>query len=185
MSRDKRPPGTRVRARRPAARRPLSRQPTVEIVVASARWRRRRGIATVLRRAIAAAAAASGRAGEIAVLLADDSAVQALNRRWRHKDAATNVLSFPARSPRGAPGPLGDIAIAYETTAREAQAARKPFAHHLAHLAVHAFLHLVGHDHRRDADAERMEALEVAILAGLAVPNPYRTGAGAPTVERG
>ena len=68
---------------------------------------------------------------------------------------------------------LGDIAIAYETTQREAEDENKPFSHHLSHLAVHGFLHLVGYDHETDADAERMESLERKILAGLGVPDPY------------
>jgi probable rRNA maturation factor len=68
---------------------------------------------------------------------------------------------------------LGDIVIAYETMASEALAAHKPFRHHLAHLAVHGFLHLVGHDHATDAEADAMEALEIAVLARLDVPNPY------------
>ena len=68
---------------------------------------------------------------------------------------------------------LGDIAIAYEITRREAESENKPFAHHLSHLAVHGFLHLVGYDHENDADAEKMESLERTILAGLGVPDPY------------
>ena len=112
--------------------------------------------------------------GEIAVVLADDPAVRRLNRDWRHKDSATNVLAFPSNlSPHGAGSPLGDIVIAYETTAREARAERKPFAHHVLHLAVHGFLHLVGYDHQTDDQAVTMEKLEVVILSRLAVPNPY------------
>jgi probable rRNA maturation factor len=137
-------------------------------------------------------------------VLTDDSAIRALNRDWRRKDAATNVLSFPSggavkklpkkpakkprktssknlikpaakepRSARGTPRLLGDIVIAYETTEREARAEHKPFAHHLAHLAVHGFLHLVGYDHEADDEANAMEGLETAILAGLDVPDPY------------
>jgi probable rRNA maturation factor len=68
---------------------------------------------------------------------------------------------------------LGDIVIAYETMAREALAEHRPFAHHLAHLAVHGFLHLMGHDHVSEAEADAMEALEIAVLARLKVPNPY------------
>ncbi len=68
---------------------------------------------------------------------------------------------------------MGDIVIAYETTAREAVAEGKPFGHHLAHLAVHGFLHLLGYDHENDQDAEVMEGLERTILAGLAIPDPY------------
>ena len=73
---------------------------------------------------------------------------------------------------------LGDIVLAYETIAREARDEGKPFAHHLAHLAVHGFLHLLGYDHERDADADAMEQLECRILAGLAIPDPYRDVAG-------
>ena len=89
------------------------------------------------------------------------------------------MLSFPALQPTGAGGPddaprmLGDIAIAYETTRREADDEQKPFDHHLSHLAVHGFLHLIGYDHENDDDAEAMEALETEILAQLGIPDPY------------
>jgi probable rRNA maturation factor len=85
------------------------------------------------------------------------------------------VLSFPThvRPPARDETVLGDIVIAYETVRREAQAGGLPFRHHLAHLAVHGFLHLVGHDHQTDAQAHAMEALEIAALARLDVPNPY------------
>jgi probable rRNA maturation factor len=109
-------------------------------------------------------------------LLADDSAIRALNREWRKLDAPTNVLSFPsnaAGAPRRMPRYLGDIAIAYETTTREAAAEKKPFEHHLVHLAVHGYLHLLGYDHATNSDAKKMERLEVDILARLAVPDPY------------
>src|SRR5262245_24246153 len=139
---------------RPARRQrggPMLRSPSIEIVVASSRWNSERNAKALLRRAIAAAAAAvSARDGELAVVLTDDSAIRALNRDWRNKDAATNVLSFPVGTAgvgRGAPRLLGDIVIAYETTAREARAAGKPFAHHLAHLAVDGFRPLVGYEH--------------------------------------
>ena len=116
--------------------------------------------------------------GELAIVLTDDAAIRTLNRDWRGKDAPTNVLSFPAAAPSapraGDARLLGDIVIAYETTAREAVAEGKPFAHHLAHLAVHGFLHLLGYDHETDAEAEAMEALEIAVLRRLGVPNPYR-----------
>jgi len=67
----------------------------------------------------------------------------------------------------------GDIAIAYETMRREADDEQKPFDHHLSHLAVHGFLHLIGYDHETDADAETMEALEREILSQLGIPDPY------------
>src|SRR5437763_1867716 len=106
--------------------------PVIEIVVQSPRWKRQRGVKAVLRRAIEQAAAAVALTGEIAIVLTDDSAIRALNRRWRRKDEPTNVLSFPAIGPRhrlsmhpnagrggAAPALLGDIVIAYETAARE------------------------------------------------------------------
>ena len=148
----------------------------IDIIVESPKWAAQRSAKTVLRQAIAAAAAAvPGTTGELAVVLTDDAAIRTLNRTWRGKDAPTNVLSFPAPDSHvgGAPRQLGDIVIAYETTTREALAEHKPFRHHLAHLALHGFLHLAGYDHETDKDAEAMERLEAAILARLKVPNPY------------
>ncbi|HEX7970330.1 MAG TPA: rRNA maturation RNase YbeY, partial [Stellaceae bacterium] len=103
--------------------------------------------------------------------------VRALNRQWRGKDVPTNVLSFPALGatpPPGAPRLLGDVVLAFETVAAEAAAQDKPLADHLRHLVIHGVLHLLGFDHESDADAQRMEASEIAILAGLGVPDPYR-----------
>jgi probable rRNA maturation factor len=140
-------------------------------------WRRQSRASVIVRNAIAAAAkAVSTPHAELAILLTDDSAIRALNRKWRKLDAPTDVLSFPAevaRARRDLPRHLGDIVIAYETTAREAAAQRKPFRHHLAHLAVHGYLHLLDYDHATDREAKKMERLEVAILARLDVPNPY------------
>jgi probable rRNA maturation factor len=102
-----------------------------------------------------------------------------LNRIWRGVDAATNVLSFPNKSVGGEAALIGDIVLAYETVAAEARQEGKPFAHHLAHLAVHGFLHLVGYDHQRDKDAAAMERLESKILHRLAIPDPYRRGRNA------
>jgi probable rRNA maturation factor len=132
-----------------------------------------------VQRAIAAATEAKARSvprSELSVVLTDDAAVKALNRRWRGLDKPTNVLSFTtgAETPaRGRPRHLGDIVIAYETTAREAVGESKPFAHHLAHLTVHGFLHLLGYDHDQNEDAERMERLERRILARIGIPDPY------------
>jgi probable rRNA maturation factor len=173
----------RTRAARRRRQRPAA-APAIDIVVDSPLWKAQRGVKPLLHRAISQAAAmAASAGGEVAVLLVDDTAMRALNRDWRGKDEPTNVLSFPARSdlpaapPAGQRGSrprlLGDIVIAYETTAREALAAHLPFGHHLVHLAVHGFLHLVGHDHEAEAEAEAMEALEVAVLARLDVPDPY------------
>lgn len=114
---------------------------------------------------------------EVSVLLTDDATVRELNRTWRGKDKATNVLSFPAPaqpSHPGAPRPLGDVVLAYETLVRETGEQSKPLAHHLAHLLVHGTLHLLGQDHETgEAEAEAMEALEVAALRTLDIPDPY------------
>src|SRR4029078_8638881 len=104
-----------------------------------------------------------------------------LNRNWRGIDKPTNVLSFPALQPTAgapahAPPMLADIAIAYETTRKEADEEEKPFEHHLSHLAVHGFLHLIGYDHEKDDDAEAMEGLEREILAQLRSPHTYSDG---------
>lgn len=114
--------------------------------------------------------------GAVTVLLTDDEAVRELNGRFRGKDYATNVLSFPA--PRNPEGFLGDIALAYGVCFREAQEQGKPLAHHLQHLVAHGVLHLVGYDHETDAEAEQMEGLERVILAGLGVPDPYSAEQG-------
>jgi len=148
--------------------------PAIDVLVESPAWSAEPDAAATVRRAIQAAAdAASGAAGEVAVVLSDDAAIRALNRDWRNLDKATNVLSFPAPLHPGAPVLLGDVVIAYETTAREAAAEGKPFAHHLAHLAVHGFLHLLGYDHESEPAAHDMEHLETRILARLGVPDPY------------
>jgi len=129
------------------------------------------------RAALAAAGAAPGPA-ELSIVLADDALLRQLNREWRGKDAPTNVLSFAAGdanpAPPGAPRLLGDVVLAFETVAAEAQAQQKPLADHLAHLVVHGVLHLLGFDHEIAAEAERMEALETRILAGLGIADPYR-----------
>jgi len=112
---------------------------------------------------------------ELGLLLSDDEHVKSVNQEWRGIDKPTNVLSFPAvEAAKLARAPfLGDIIIAYETVDREAKAEGKAFADHYAHLVVHGFLHLLGFDHINDGDAETMEALEIKILAGLDIPDPY------------
>jgi probable rRNA maturation factor len=159
---------------------------TIDIVVEAMLWKSTTGVEEALRRAIAAAAEATAldraTVGEIAVVLTDNSAIRKLNRQWRGRDRATNVLSFPASKPRGRNGSpplagdmlLGDIVIAYETAAREAAAQGLPLTHHLAHLAVHGFLHLLGYDHELDEPAQAMEQLERSILARLDIRDPYR-----------
>ncbi|WP_310080730.1 rRNA maturation RNase YbeY [Caulobacter sp. BE254] len=107
----------------------------------------------------------------IVILLADDDSVQVLNRDFRQKDYATNVLSFP--SPPNPEGQIGDIVLAFGVCAREAAEQGKPLAHHLQHLVAHGVLHLLGYDHQDDAEAQAMEAFEREILAGLDIPDPY------------
>lgn len=153
--------------RRPAA-------PTVDVIVESPHWNKHPRAARLARRAITTAAPASARRCELALVLTDNKAVRALNRKWRGKNAPTNVLSFPAADGGQPRRPvLGDIVIAYETTAAESRAEGKPFDHHLVHLVVHGFLHLLGYDHESDGEAEEMEHLERKILARLDVPDPY------------
>ena len=153
--------------------------PHLEIIVEAPAWNALRGVKPALRRAISAAAAPMQlEESELAIVLTDDAAVRKLNRRWRGSDKATNVLSFPAHGlvpPGSGPRPLGDVVIAYETMAREAQEQGLPLTHHLTHLAVHGFLHLLGYDHESDTEAETMEQLERDILARLDVPDPYAT----------
>jgi probable rRNA maturation factor len=156
--------------------------PITEVLVVAECWQNETDAEAVIHRAIATAAeiadADVGEA-ELAVMLTDDAGIRTLNNNWRGIDRPTNVLSFPALQPTGpsspddAPRMLGDIAIAYETMHREARDEQKPFDHHLSHLAVHGFLHLIGYDHENDADAEIMETLESKILAQLGIPDPY------------
>ncbi|MBE7218084.1 MAG: rRNA maturation RNase YbeY [Caulobacteraceae bacterium] len=146
---------------------------TVEVEVEDAAWAAALPDVEALAQAAAQAALAGATgAWEVIVLLADDAAVRDLNARFRGKDAATNVLSFPA-APSAAPH-LGDVALASGVCAREAAAQGKPLAHHLQHLVVHGVLHLLSFDHETDVEAEEMEALERTVLAGLGVPDPYR-----------
>jgi probable rRNA maturation factor len=156
--------------------------PATEVLVVAECWQTEPDAEAVIHRAIEAAAEfADADVGdaELAVMLTDDAGVRTLNGNWRGIDKPTNVLSFPALQPTGpaggddAPRMLGDIAIAYETTRKEAGDEHKPFDHHLSHLAVHGFLHLIGYDHENDDDAEAMESLEREILAQLGIPDPY------------
>lgn len=156
--------------------RPLlrGRGPAIDVVIASPRWKKTPPVARLVRKAITTAAPASMRGSEVSVVLTDNAAIRALNRRWRRRNKPTNVLSFPAPpAGRSALKHLGDIFIAYETTKSEAAAEGKPFHHHLVHLAVHGFLHLMGYDHDSDEAAAKMERRERRILARLDIPDPY------------
>lgn len=160
---------------------------TVDIAIEDARWADEIGVLAA--RAVDAALAGAGLdpAGYVVSLLAcDDGRIAALNADFRQKGTPTNVLSWPS-DERGAatdgemPTPpimpmdeeLGDIAISYDTCAREAAEAGLPFAHHVTHLIVHGTLHLLGFDHMRDGDAALMEGLETEILGKLDIADPY------------
>jgi probable rRNA maturation factor len=159
-----------------------STSPATEVLIVAECWRAESDAEAVIHRAIETAAemvdTETGDA-ELAIMLTDDAGIRTLNNNWRGIDKPTNVLSFPALQPTAnsmpddAPRMLGDIAIAYETMRREADDEQKPFDHHLSHLAIHGFLHLIGYDHENDADAEDMEGLERKILAQLGIPDPY------------
>ena len=124
-----------------------------------------------------ARAALAGRRedAELCLRVVDEAEMQELNGRYRGKDYATNVLSFPADLPRGVTLPLlGDIVLCAPVLRREAREQHKPERAHWAHLVVHGTLHLLGHDHDRPRAAAAMEALETRVLAALGFPDPYR-----------
>jgi probable rRNA maturation factor len=151
----------------------------LDISVPSPLWRglpRARGLARETIAACVAERETAAREGaEVSLCLADDARLRALNLRWRGMDKPTNVLSFPSAQPdRSGEAPaLGDIALAYETLAREAEELDVPLPDHYRRLVAHGFLHLIGYDHQTDEEAERMEALETRILARLGAGDPY------------
>lgn len=113
---------------------------------------------------------------EVAIRIVDETESAALNAQYRHKNTATNVLSFPSDLPEDCEPPiLGDLAICAAVVAREAREQRKPLPAHWAHMVIHGSLHLLGFDHIEDADAEIMEKREIAILHTLGFANPYVT----------
>ena len=144
----------------------------VDVIVEDGRWAAALGDpGDFALRCFAAARAAEPRVSAgAALLLADDATLRRLNLQFRGKDKPTNVLAFP-----GAPG---DIAIAYETCAAEAGDEGPRFRDHAAHLIIHGLLHLAGHDHQSDDEAERMESLETRSLAALGVADPHAGGDG-------
>ena len=120
---------------------------------------------------VARAAEQVAPSGDVVILLTDDETVRDLNGRFRGKDRPTNVLSFPP--PENARPHLGDIVLAHGVCAAEAREQGKPFADHLSHLVIHGILHLMGHDHEAEDEAEAMEAQERMLLAALGIPDPY------------
>ncbi|WP_246666157.1 rRNA maturation RNase YbeY [Aquamicrobium sp. LC103] len=152
----------------------------IDIAVEAGGWPDEATLSALASQAVAGACAhlglGAGTPTELSLLFTDDTHIKVLNRDWRGKDKPTNVLSFPAFdvAPGDAlPPMLGDIVLAFETISAEAALEEKPFNHHLTHLVVHGFLHLLGYDHETSEDAEEMEALERQVLARLAIPDPY------------
>lgn len=143
----------------------------IDVEVEAGDWRDVGDVEALVVRA--ATAALGSEVGALTVLLTDDAAQAELNARFRGREGSTNVLSFPA--PDSARPHLGDLSLAWETCRAEAESQGKPVGDHLGHLVVHGVLHLLGRDHMDDAEAEAMEAEERTILAGLGIPDPYRT----------
>lgn len=165
----------------------MSEGPDIGVSAPCAAWETALPGAEDLARRVAAAALAAGALPsglppermEVSLVLGDDALVRGLNRQYRGKDEATNVLSFAALDDEGwaipdaGPILLGDVVIALETTLAEAAQSGRTLAAHFSHLVVHGVLHLLGFDHQDDAEAEEMEALERAVLAALGIPDPY------------
>lgn len=168
-------PPTRRSAPRPGTSPALS----LAIRVQARRWREladfRARITDAVEAGLSVATLKPLEGAELSLLLTDDKRIRIVNRDWRGFDKATNVLSFPAAPPdRIAGSPvLGDIVVAFETVEREAMAEDKAMADHFSHLVIHGLLHLLGEDHETEAQAEQMEALEVAALARLGIADPY------------
>lgn len=153
----------------------------IDVAAPCGLWRRALPDAAALaaqaaRATLAALGFAPAAGAELAIVLGDDALVRALNRRWRGRDQPTNVLSFASGAPPAAALPqlLGDVVLAFETVEHEAAAQGKSLADHCRHLVVHGVLHLLGFDHMEEAEAERMEALERRVLAGMGIADPYR-----------
>ena len=152
--------------------------PVIDVAIEAEDWASLEAPSQLAEAAILAAILESGVAlaanAEISVLFCDDGFIRDLNRKWRGIDQPTNVLSFPPGGDVASAPLLGDIVIAFETASREAFEAGRPLRDHAAHLLVHGFLHLIGHDHIGAAEAAMMEALECAILGRLGIADPFR-----------
>ncbi len=151
----------------------------IDISITEPQWTTALADASVLcRAAIKACPLPEAAPSEVSILLCDDAQIQQLNRDYRHQDQPTNVLSFAnlgdTESLEFGPRLWGDIVIAFGVASSEAEDEGKTLAEHLSHLVVHGMLHLLGYDHENDSDAERMEALEISILAGLGIADPYQ-----------
>ncbi|MDE2135236.1 MAG: rRNA maturation RNase YbeY [Alphaproteobacteria bacterium] len=144
---------------------------SITLLIRDTKWRRLRGLGARLKRAAGEALVRGGgqATAAITILLTSDRHMSALNLGFRGKDEPTNVLSFPSSMSAY----LGDIAIAYGVTAKEAKNAGKSHIDHTTHLAVHGVLHLLGYDHATARQAKIMEPLEIGVLKALNVADPY------------
>lgn len=156
------------------------RIPQIDIAIEHEGWPEEENLRELVSRAICAAAESLGlqwtEGAELSLLFTGDEHMAKINGQWRGKPKATNVLSFPGeeREVGDAAGVMiGDLVFSLETIRREAAEQQKTFEHHLAHLAVHGFLHLFGYDHEETAEAETMEAAEIKALATLGIGDPY------------
>ncbi len=152
----------------------------IDILVEAGEWPDESALGVLAEQAVASVVAELGKGGEgspeLSLVFTEDAGIAKLNAEWRGKEGPTNVLSFPAFpvAPGAAlPPMLGDIVLAAETVSRESKLDGKPLEHHIAHLIIHGFLHLVGHDHETETEAEVMESIERRALARLAIPDPY------------
>jgi probable rRNA maturation factor len=170
-----------IRRSRPVPKRTAPKRAAIILRIADPAWAEDKAVVALIRRSVRLALKTQPRFGtgtrrrgqphSLAILLADDAQLRALNASFRGKNKPTNVLSFPASD--GEPGYLGDIAMAYGTVRRESSTQAKLLAAHAAHLAAHGVLHLLGYDHEDASEARIMEALETALLAGLGIADPY------------
>lgn len=149
------------------------KKPIINFIISEKRWKT---ISPLLEKEIVLALEKTSHAlnedfsqSEVSVVLTTDEEVRTFNKTFRHQDKATNVLSFPSDEK----AELGDIILAYETVLKEAQELGISTLHHILHLIIHGFLHLLGYDHEVDREAEKMESLEIKILQALNIQNPY------------
>jgi probable rRNA maturation factor len=163
-----------------AGKQPAAVAVNIDLTVEAGDWPSDEELLALVAQAVEAALKEAGARArqpvELSLLFTDDARIRLLNAEWRGKDKPTNVLSFPAFPVAvGAelPPMLGDIVLAAETVRSEAGLEGKPLVNHIAHLVVHGLLHLIGHDHEADAEADVMEGLERRVLARLAIPDPY------------
>lgn len=151
--------------------------PVVDVIIQSSAWEALPDLKALAERVVRQCEAVTGvelaEPCELSIVFCDDGAVKALNAQWRGQDKPTNVLSFPTPGLLATKPLLGDIVIAFETVAREAETERKSLADHVAHMIFHGFLHLIGYDHDTPAEADAMEELERRIAQTLGIKDPY------------